>query len=369
MDSLRPSALGDDDLDEEAISDETDLELANVERQITDAESALDNITENSQRRKSQYDKELTELWQKIESAKQIAADALERQKNSHQSEIANIVDEFEQRMQALKLSFQRNLDQNTTFEQIRQEISDLGNETKLTDQKRILEQERAKAQELNSIAEVNLLQKALKRRDSRNTAILTVKRLEQEICELQSSRREFLSETRLKVTDLIAQIDLKKRDHYQFVRNLERDLLEREQQFHDRISILQQQIERERLQTEYEVKSATEKCENLQKVYQAISRRGNQQLSQLEADVQKLKRAIEMAEKGEEKLVLTSRDEMSKLHSLELETQSILLTRAGLIQLNQTETRNRQVATVLKQRQTSNTLRDSSVRKNAIFS
>jgi hypothetical protein len=318
MSALRVSALGGDSIDD-LPGDETDAELEEVERQITDAQTALDAIQRNSAHRRSQYESELAELGEKIERAKEIAADALDRQRAVQKREIEELVEEFEQRMQAMQLSFRRAVDQNKTFDQIRQEIADLGYETKRTDQLRILEQEQAKAQEQASIAQVNQLQRSLKRRDARNAAILTVRRLEQEISDLQFARREFLSEHRLKVTDLITQIDLKKRDHAGFVRTLRRDIAEREQQNADRISILQQQVERERLQTEYEVRSATEKCQNLQNVYQTMTRRGNQQLSQLENDVQKLKRALELAERGEGKFVATSREELSKLHSLEV--------------------------------------------------
>jgi chromosome segregation ATPase len=365
--SFRISAIDDVGLGrEEDAADELDTEIAALQSQVDDAGAALAAVQNSLQHTKEQHTKEVTDLNKKIESAKGIATDALRRQEIGHKSELAALAREFEQRTESLKAMFSRNLEQNTRFDNIRRDLLSLGQETQMTDLKRLTERRRAKIQEVHSKAAISNLESGLKKRESLNNALLTVRRLEGEISDLQTSRREAEAEARIKITDLLTQIDLRRSDHATFLQALERDFSERQQQFEARIEMLQRQIEKERGQSEFEVRSAADKCENLQRMYQAVSRRGNQQLSQLDMDIRKLRRALDAAEQGEQRFAVANREQMARIRTLLTETETIQKTVAGLKEeLFQTQKGNATAASVLRQ---SERTAERTHKRNSVF-
>jgi chromosome segregation ATPase len=365
--TLRYSAIDESGVEREAGElDELDAEVASLQGQIDDARTALTAIQTNIEDTKEQHAKQVVDLSQQIADAKATAADSLQRQELAHQAELAKLAKDFDDRVGTLKAMLNRNIEQNAEFQNIRRELSTLGKQTKLTDLRRVTERHRSKIQERQSKTELSALQNELKKREILNTAILAVRRLEGEISDLQASRRENSAEARLKITDLLTQVDLRRADQATFIQALQRDFTDRGEHFEGRIEMLQRQIDQERTQNEFEIRSAAEKCENLQRMYQAVSRRGNQQLSQLDADMRQLRRAIEMAEQGEQRFATGNREQMARLRTLQSETDTLRRTGVTLEkELADTQSGNATAASVLRQ---SDRSAERVQRRNAVF-
>jgi chromosome segregation ATPase len=365
--SFRVSAIDNSSLEKvEEVADELDAEITTLQGQVDDARAAMDAVQGNLEHTQDQHEKEVAELSKKIQDAKAIAADALQKQEAAHNAELAAMAREFEQRTESMKALFSRNFEQNVQFEKIRRDLLSLGQETKLTDLKRLTERRRAKIQELYSKAELTNLENELKKRATLNADNLTVRRLEGEISDLQTSRREAAAEARLKITDLLTQIDLRRADHASFLSALQQDFSERRQQFEARIEMLQSQVEKERAQSGFEVKSAAEKCAGLQKMYQAISRRGNQQLSQLDMDIRMLRRALDAAEQSEQRFAIANREQMARIRTLQTEIEAMRRTAADLKnELSETRSGNAMAASVLRQSERS---AERTHKRNSIF-
>jgi hypothetical protein len=99
--------------------------------------------------------------------------------------------------------------------------------------------------------------------------------------------------------------------------------------------------------------------------MYQTVLRRGNQQLSQLDADIQKLRRALEAAEQGEQRFAVANREHIARLRTLQMETYAVRRTAIGLgKELSETQSGNAATASVLRQseRTTKRTTKRNSV-------
>jgi hypothetical protein len=256
--------------------------------------------------------------------------------------------------MANLEASFETNMQQNSAFAKMRRDIETLHQEAKLTDVRTKAEQEQSRIEELRSVSDLKRRQNSLKRREARNSLVLKVRNLEEEVSGLQSRRREILAENRLKVADLLRQIELRRSEQRGLLATLQQDFSERERLAKSQITGLQQQIQCERGLIQTEGQFAVEKCRHFQKIHQTIARRGSQQLAELNREIAKLQRMIETAEKGEQQVSARNRSEMSKLRQLQEETASMRRTAQGLSrELEQTKTGNETVTSVLREAQT----------------
>jgi hypothetical protein len=339
--------------DEDPPQDDLDAEFASLEGQVSEAERTLEAIQRNLESKQRQHAAELARLTEKITEARSVAADGLKDQQIQHNAELRALAAEHEDRMANIKASLEANLQQNSAFAEMRRDIATLDRETKLTDVRRKAEQERSNIEELRSISDLNRRQKSLKRRDERNSLILHVRGLEDEVSTLQSTRREILAENRLKVTDLLTRIEVRRLEQRTFLATLQHDLSEREQLAQSRIAGLQEQIRCERAQIQTDTQFATEKCRHFQKIHQTMAKRGNQQVADLNREITKMQRMLRVAERGEQQVSAKNRSEMSKLQELQQETESMRRAAKGLNkELEETQTGNQTAASILRDAQ-----------------
>ena len=301
--------------------EEHDQEVESLLKQVSEAETALLSLTTTATKKREEYKQTLTSLTRDIETAKHVADEALSRQKTQNAEALESLRTKLEKEMMELETQIKNCELQNSLFEQTHQEIHLLSEMTKIHDLERQAEKEKARIEEVNAISAVSGLQRSMGSRDRRNAAIMGVQKLEQEISELQATRRELHAVLRLKSSDLIAQMEIKRRDHATFIGNLQRTINERDARYATHINAVKAQIEKERIDSENEMKATAEKVENLQKVYQAITRNGNKQLGLLERDIEKMKRMVEAAGKAEERNDILHLEQIAKLERLNTET------------------------------------------------
>ena len=344
--SLRMSEFGEDS----NILEQSDEEIESLQKQVSEAESTLLSLTTAATRQRAEYAQTLSTLMKDIETAKNVAAEALARQKAENTEALESLKTRLDREMMDLESQIKNCELQNSLFEQTHQEIHLLSEMTKVHDLERKAEEQKARVEEVNAISAVSQLQKSMGSRDRRNAAILAVKKLEQEISELQATRRELHAVLRLKSGDLIAQMDIKQRDQATFIGNLRRTMNERDARYATHINAVKAQIEKERIDMANDMKMTADKVDNLQKVYQAVSRNGNKQLGLLERDIEKMRRLVEAAGKAEERHDITHLEQIHKLERLNTET-ALLRTKSQEIeqQLLQTKARNGEAVTNLR--------------------
>ena len=365
--SLRVSEFG-DDLD---IQEDHDEEIENLQQKVSQTETALMSMASAAQLKQEEYQTALKSLTEQIESAKRVAEEALARQKAENAEALDRLRTKLDREMMEIESQVRNNEIQNSLFEKTQQEIHMIGEMTKVNDLQRKVEQERSRIEETNAIAAVTRMQKSLRMRDSRNAAILAVKRLEQEISELQATRRELHSVLRLKSGDLMAQMEIKRRDHNTFMRNMKRTIEERDQRYETHIKAVKDQIERERMDSEHEIRATAEKCENLQKILQAVTRRGNRQLSQLEKDIERMRRTVAATRAEEQRSEASHIEQIARLHTLNTETSAVRTRTVGINQeLMTTRARNAAAVSTLRKSEAKAATRTTGRHyKNSIFS
>lgn len=365
--TLRVSEFG-DDLD----IDERDPEIEALQNQVAETESTLLSITSAAQLKQEQYQSSLKSLQNEIESAKHVAEEALARQKAENAEALDRLRTKLDREMMEIESQVRNSELQNSLFEKTHQEIHMLGEMTKVHDLQRKVEQERSRLEETTAISAVTRMQQTLRMRDSRNTAIMAVKRLEQEISELQATRRELHSALRLKSSDLMAQMEIKRRDHGTFMRNMRRTMEERDARYATHIKAVKDQIERERIDGENDMKTTAEKCENLQKILQAVSRRGNRQLAQLEKDIERMKRTVASTRAEEQRNEASHIEQIARLQTLSTETAAVRNRAVGINQeLMTTRARNAAAVSTLRKSEARAAAAKTTARhyKNSIFS
>lgn len=365
--TLRVSTLDD------AISDisEIDDELIETMRhKIADVQASIDRVAGEAQRKQDEYQQTLDDLSSQLENAKDVAEAALMKQKSDHALELAE-----HQRRLAIEFSqletHIKNAEQDCSlFDHTRREMYELDQISKMNDAQRKIENEQAKIEESNAVFTVTSLQKSLRKRDSRNSAILRVKALEREISELQASRREQWTELRLKVTDMMAKIDLNTKDHTSFVRILKKTMEDRDAQYAEHLKAIRDQITTEKTESENDVKATSEKCESLQRIYQSITRRGNKQLSELAVDIERMKQIIDSEKQREERDAVVNAEQIAKFETLSSQTRGVRM-RADTIneELSKTRQFNHSAVVTLKRNEAKQAKpQQRSHRKNSIF-
>lgn len=363
--SLRLSTFENDASDAEL----DDTMIDELKQKVADTQTLIDQITSESRRKQNEYQTTLDDLSEKLENAREVADSALQKQKEDHALELIELQKRLAQEYSKLELHVQNAEHDCSLFDHTRREIYELDQISKMNDAQRKIETEQAKIEESNAVFTVTSLQKSLRKRDSRNSAILKMKALERDISELQASRREQWSGLRLKVTDMMAQIDLKRKDHGSFMRTMQKTMEDRDAQYAEHLRVIREQITHERTESENEVTATSEKCESLQRIYQSITRRGSKQLGELMQDIERMRQLVDAEKEREESDAVTGTEQIAKLTTLSTQTRGVRI-RADAIteELARTRQMNHSAAVTLKKKSERIAPKQQTHRKNSIF-
>lgn len=319
QDSMGPFDLND--------GGELDNELASIQAQVDDTELTLQNIQRSIKDKTERYAIEINDLQEQLAQAKLESQRLLQEQEEQQNNEITDLKLHFNDEVSKIQGLLNRNIQEDNEWMQKRTEINQLGNETQLNDLLHKMETDKAKFQESVTVSAGNEARKKMERISNSIAAESRMRQLETEVADIQSNRRELGNESRLKTEEFNDKLEVRNRDHQILMRKMTNEMNVRTAQYEQHIKSLQSRLTREKQQCEFELRAATDKCENLQKMYQTITKRGSQQLLSITKDIERMKRSLDEAQKGESKYDTNNRSQMLKNQTLNAETENLRRT------------------------------------------
>lgn len=327
-DAHRKSDIDNDDINENynhnfSENESLDDSIEDLQRQIDETEAAIENITLNIDETRSRHQSELEEIEGQIKEANQIAEEELNNQQDQFDIEFNEAKSKFEEEIKSLQENLRKGHEGNLMWNSYRQELSKLGNQSKIADMERKMETQKIVLLESADIQRMKQSQKNYMRLDAQYENESKLRALEEEISICQAQKREKVSQSRLKVNELTENIETKTREHHILLEKMTLEFNQREKQFDAHIQSVREMIEREKMKTDSDNQIMNNKAASLQKILSSISRRGSIQLQEMMKDIEKMKRSIDDAKRNEEAFAEKSRQQMAKMLSIQKETQA----------------------------------------------
>ena len=305
--------------DEEQVTG-PDKEIANLQRQIDDTESAIQSIVLSREEKAARYKVELEDIQNQIAEAEAFAEEQLAKQQMEFEEEVSRTRKDYEEELKNFQATMARSLAENSMWANYRNELVNLGDQAKIADLERRMEAEKAIYQENAKIAAIKEAQKKMVKKSEVIDNERKIHELEEEVASLQTKRREISQEIRLKIGELADKIETKERDHEMLIQKMMNELNQREKHFTEHTQSVKQMVDREKITANSDYEVANNKIESLKKILQSVNKRGSIQLQSLTRDIEKLKRNVEETRKGEENFATKSKEQMMKLQSLQKE-------------------------------------------------
>lgn len=298
---------------------------------VAEAEANLDSINRDIEKRQAMYESELTNLAIEIKEAKQKAADGLEQQKIEQQNKFQELKFMAEEERSRIEGYYNNLVRQNNLLLKNQKEVMEIQQQSSLYDSKRSEELENLKLNETNAKLRSTQFKKIIEQKLTQYSCRQRLKNLEQEVSNLQSARREMESKFRLDRSDLLGKFEIHISDNKMLINTLKNDMVAREKEYNEHINVTKQRIEKERLAAENELKFMANQLETLQNVYQTVLKRGSQQLSILNQDIEKMKRLLSSSKEEVDKYDQENLERSKKFHELTLSTNSFRQSSSGI--------------------------------------
>ena len=305
---------------------DTAQEIEMIQAKIDATEIALQKVKQTHEQRQKTAQQELDELVFELQQVRSTAESALRDQIAQQDSELQSLRKRFDEDLAKFQSGVSRNAHEDSVLKERRREVRALGEQSKLCDLESKIELERSKAEEDQNLQALSKAQKRMKMEADIIAAKKRLQRLEDEISDLTALRREKISDFKLKCNDFAQKMESRERDHAIMVTKLEKETKQREANFANHIQSAKGVLEREKAQAMTEADVFSTRYQSLQQLYQATSRRGNQQMQGLNNDIEKLKKSVEEAKDSEQAIEQKFREDAMKVQSLQ--TQILTLKR-----------------------------------------
>ena len=119
---------------------------------------------------------------------------------------------------------------------------------------------------------------------------------LENQISELTSITREELRDSRAKIDETLAAIELRRVSHEAELKRLDEEITQRKESYDQHIEAIKQQYANERQTVEQSIASANAKAENTEKIIKQLERHHEAQLNQVLGDIETMRRSTGMS-------------------------------------------------------------------------
>lgn len=328
----RESALKKSDLDNDDViennhnfseNESLDDSIEDLQRQIDETEAAIENITLNIDETKLRHQNELEEIESQIKEASQIAEEELNNQQEQFDQEFNEARSNYEEEIKMLQENLRKGHEGNLMWNNYRQELVILGNQSIIADMERKMENEKNILLESVDNQKMKQSQQNLKRLDIQYENEARLRSLEEQISIVQSQKREKISQSRIKVNELTENIETKTREHHILLEKMTLEFNQRDKHFDAHLQSVRQMIEREKMKSDSDNQILNNKIESLQKILSSVSKRGSMQLQEMMRDIEKMKKSIDDAKRNEDAFVEKSRQQMAKMLSIQKETQA----------------------------------------------
>lgn len=301
-------------------------EIEVIQAKINSTEIALRKIQQTHEQRRRTAEQELGELTLELQNAKETAQNALRQQVSEQEGELERLQKQFDDELAALDAGIERNIREDAEWKEKRKEVYDLGEQSKLYDLQSHIEHERSKAEENENIQAINQAQKRMQLEFDIESAKKKVQMLEAEISELTAVRREKNVEFQLKSSDLTNKMEAKERDHNIAVSKLQKEIAQRDVTFAHHIDSAKAMLEKEKQQSSHETETYTTRLQSLQQLYHTTSKRGSQQVDNLNKEIERLKKSVDEAKAGEGGITDKFKEDASKVQNVQSEIAKLKL-------------------------------------------
>jgi hypothetical protein len=265
-------------------------ELTNYQNVVLDAENILRKLTTEVEDR--------TKLLQQIREDDQTEIDNLEDQKaerelsmnqKMHEDEIAKLKSQHQEEMTKLQADFQQTL---TEAENWANKHSEIALQEKM-DELELLKQEAvATKRQLDEVTFMTTRTKEAKESENeqkKNTEEITA--LENQISELTSITREEMRDSRAKIDETLAAIEIRRVSHQAELKRLDEELFQRKESYDQHLESIKLQYENERNAAEQSIQSAIKKAENTESIYKQLEEHHKAQLAQVLSDIDSMRK------------------------------------------------------------------------------
>ena len=306
-------------------------EIATIQAKIDATEIALQKIKQTHEQRKRTAEQELAELSSELQSAKETAEAALRQQDQRQEEDLQKLQKQFDDDLASLDAGIKRNLHDDEVWNERRKEARALGEQSKLYDLQSQLEQQRSQAEENQNMQALNQAQKRMQLEVDIETAKKNLQMLEDEISELTTVRREKLGEYKIKCSDMTNKMEARERDHNIMVARLQKELAQRDATFAHHIESAKAILDKEKDQSSSETAVFTTRYQSLQQLYHTTTKRGAQQMQNLNNDIEKLQKSVDEAQAGEQAIADKFKEDASKIQALQADIAKLKLDQQNI--------------------------------------
>ncbi|OHT06794.1 hypothetical protein TRFO_05496 [Tritrichomonas foetus] len=285
----------------EEMNKEADQMLKQKEKELkayTDAVREAEKILKGLQETVNAKTAELSALSapdENAENERRLIEEEIERLEASHQKEMQRLQQQHEDEMSSLKADFQQTLNEAENWSNRHAEITlqeKMGELEKLKQEAIEAKQQlnettflRSRSTNVNAEAHGTMTQKAVADQ---------IAKLEEQLSELTSVTREELRDSRAKIDECVAAIELRRQSQAAEIKRLEDEIAQRKERYAAHIAAVREQHQLERTTLEQSIAATNARAENTEKIISQLEAHHEAQLAEVLGDIESMRRSME---------------------------------------------------------------------------
>lgn len=290
----------------EEMNKEADMMLKQKEKELqsyTDAVKEADNILRQLQKIVASKTAELASITKPDENAETdrfAVEEEIEKLEAEHQKEMQRLQDQHTNEMIALKADFQNTLNEAENWSNRHAEIA---LQEKMNELEKLKQEAIEAKQKLNETTFLRSRSSSYNngQNNSKSSNLLTQKtvadqiaKLEEQLSELTSVTREELRDSRAKIDECVAAIELRRQSQAAEIRRLEDEIKQRQERYANHIAAVKEQFQLERQTLEQSIEVTSNRGTNTEKIISQLEQHHEAQLSEVLNDIESMQKSIE---------------------------------------------------------------------------
>ena len=287
----RFSSLEDMNNEAQAILNSKKEELTQYQQVVADAERILSKLNAEIEQK--------TSFLQQLQENEHTDEDEIEAQQaehelallqQKHEEEIQKIKAQHEEEMHTLQSDFQQTLTEAENWANRHGQIALQEKMEELESLRREAEATKRQLDEVTFITSRTQASKESENDQKKNAQEISA--LENQISELTSITREEMRDSRAKIDETLAAIELRRVSHEAELKRLDEEIAQRKESYDQHIEAIKQQYANERQTVEQSIQSENNKAENTERIIKQLEKHHEAQLSQVLGDIETMRRS-----------------------------------------------------------------------------
>ncbi|KAK8838165.1 hypothetical protein M9Y10_035581 [Tritrichomonas musculus] len=291
----------------EEMNKEADMMLKQKEKELKsymDAVNEAEKILRQLQDIVAKKTAELASITKPDENAESdrfAVEEEIEKLEAEHQKEMQRLQDQHMEEMMALKADFQNTLNEAENWSNRHAEIA---LQEKMNELERLKQEAIDAKQQLNETtflrsrsSSYNNGQNNSKNSSnalSQKTVADQIAKLEEQLSELTSVTREELRDSRAKIDECVAAIELRRQSQAAEIRRLEDEIKQRQERYANHISAVKEQYQLERQTLEQSIEVTSARGTNTEKIISQLEQHHEAQLNEVLSDIESMRKSID---------------------------------------------------------------------------